>query len=109
MWLLLLWQIYDQGNIYPYIRRLLFTQYRNPNIYSYMDTVLLCEKYNIGVVGYDFEYIEKHKILISCFCNKNIKIFAFSSDDLKQYRLLKKLGVQGIFTNFISHDDEIKA
>ena len=30
MWLLLLWQIYDQANRYPYIRRLPLTTYQKP-------------------------------------------------------------------------------
>lgn len=86
-----------------------FTQYRNPNYRSYMATALLCEKYNIGAIGFGCDYIEKHKRLFPCFKKKNIKIFGFSSDDLEEYATLRKLGGQGIFTNFISHDDEIEA
>lgn len=78
-----------------------FTQYRNPEISNYMETALLCGKYHVGAVGFSCEYILSHKSLIQIFNQKNIKIFAFSTDDLQKYKNLKEMGVHGIFTNYL--------
>ena len=66
-----------------------------------METALLCGKYHVGAVGFSCEYILSHKSLIQIFNQKNIKIFAFSTDDLQKYKNLKEMGVHGIFTNYL--------
>lgn len=83
-----------------------FTQYRNSDIGDYMNTAILCGKYNIGAVGFPCAYISSHKSLISIFNKKNIKIFVYSTDDMQEYTSLKEIGIQGVFTNYLSIDQE---
>lgn len=82
-----------------------FTQYRNPNIKNYIDTIRLCVKYNIGVVGFGLKYIMEHQKVINLFKEKNIKIYVFSTDSIDEYKELRRIGVDGIFTNYLSYGD----
>ena len=82
-----------------------YIQYRNLNVFDYKDTAILCEKYGVGVVGFPCKYILANKQLVNIFRKKNIQIFGFSTDSLQEYTQLKQMGVQGIFTNYLSVQD----
>lgn len=82
-----------------------FTQYRNRDCEQHMENVLLCEKYDVGAVGFDIEYIRDKKRVISVFKEKGIKVFVFSTDSIEEYIQLKQMGVEGIFTNYLTNKD----
>lgn len=84
---------------------MIFTQYRNPDWQYFMNTVVLCYKYGIRAIALPVR---------SCFCmekfmkiitDKRVKIFTFSTDSLDEYFALKKMGVTGIFTNYLTEND----
>ena len=81
-----------------------FTQYRNPEC-NHMETVLLCEKYDIGAVGFSLEYIRDKKSTISLFKKKGIKIFVFFTNSIEDYNKLKQMGADGIFTDYLTNKD----
>ena len=82
-----------------------YTQYRNLNMFDYKDTAILCERYGVDMVGFSCEYILANKQLLNIFRRKNIQIFGFSTDSLQEYTQLKQMGVQGIFTNYLSKEE----
>lgn len=82
-----------------------FTQYRNDNVRDFLQTIIICLRYNIGAVGFSRGNITAYRKAIPLFKEKNIKIFVFSSDSIKEYKELKKIGVDGIFTNYLKYED----
>lgn len=82
-----------------------FTQYRNEDMENFFRVATLCGKYQVGAVGYDVNYIRKWSKGISVLKEKRIKIFAFSTDSTDIYRELRNIGVDGVFTNYLTYDD----
>lgn len=82
-----------------------FTQYRNPEAVCFTKTVNLCFKYGIKVIGMGKDYAISRKRFLHIITDKNIKIFAFSTDSLDEYNRLKEYGVTGIFTNYLTDAD----
>ena len=78
-----------------------FTQYRNPDRGDYKKIVRLCLKYNIGIVGYDFRYVQSHNQVLSVFKQKNISVFAYSCDSITEYSKMRRKGLDGIFSNYL--------
>jgi len=83
-----------------------FTQYRNVKTRrDFMTLACLCEKYNIGAVGFDRTIIENYKKSIALLKNKNIRIFVFSCDSIEDYHNLTAMGIDGVFTNHLTYRD----
>lgn len=76
-----------------------FTQYRNPEWMDYLSIANLCCEYGIGAVGVDVRTVDER--LIKICKNKEIKIFAYSTDCIEVYSKLRKQGVTGVFTNYL--------
>lgn len=76
-----------------------FTQYRNPNKMDYLSIANLCCKYGIGAVGIGVNNVDERQIRICS--KKGIKIFVFSTDSIEEYSRLRKMGIAGIFTNYL--------
>ncbi len=81
---------------------MIFTQYRNPQWPYFMNTVILCHKYGVKVIAMPVYVCLEWKKLIRIFTDKNIKIFAFSTDSVDEYSALRKMNVTGIFTNYLA-------
>lgn len=102
-------QVYDEETIIcakAYKFQMFFTQYRNPRKCEFMHTVDLCYRYGIKVVGMGLwppELIQKK--YMDTFLNKNIKLFAYSTDSVHEYIKLIDLGFTGVMTNFIRPKD----
>ena len=82
-----------------------FTQYKNQDIDHFIQTAVLCKKYDIGAVGFGVGSIEWYQKRLNIFKNKNIKIYAFSCDSVEEYKALREMGVDGIFTNYLTYQD----
>ena len=41
------------------------------------------------------------KKFLNILTDKNIKIFVFSTDSIEEYSRLRKMGVSGVFTNYL--------
>lgn len=101
-------EVYDEATIQSAQRAgfdVFYTQYRNDNLKDFMDTVRICTKYNVGVVGYDVCFAKEYRRSMPILKDKNIKIYAFSTDSKKEYRELKEIGVDGVFTNWLTYGD----
>lgn len=81
---------------------MIFTQYRNPQWPYFMNTVMLCHKYGVKVIAMPVYVCLEWKKLIRIFTDKNIKIFAFSTDSIDEYSALRRMNVTGIFTNYLT-------
>lgn len=81
--------------------KMFFTQYRNPERYCFMNTVNLCDRYGINVIGMWPELMLSMKKFLQIILDKGIKIFVFSTDSIEESIELRKLGASGIFTNYI--------
>lgn len=79
--------------------QMFFTQYRNPQCTDYLGIVNLCCQYGIGAVGIKVDKVDER--LLKICRNKNIKVFVFSTDSIEVYSNLRKLGVAGVFTNYL--------
>lgn len=78
-----------------------YTQYKNPLFKCLMETALMCQKYGIKTVGFD---IERALILdkrMETLTHLGIHIYCYSTDSPETFSALKKIGVKGIFTNFL--------
>lgn len=98
-------EVYDERSIQKALKEgfdVFFTQYRNQNRDDYQETLKICLKYNVGVVGYSFEGIDS--TLLSVFRSKNISVFGFSCNSITKYAEMRKLGLDGIFSDFILED-----
>lgn len=98
-------EVYDE----PTIRiakeksfNMIFTQYRNPESACFMNTVNICYRYGIKAVAFSVCGCFKKEKFLKIVTDKNIKIYAFSSDSVEEYNSLRKLGVTGIFTNYLT-------
>lgn len=83
-----------------------FTQYRNQRKYEFMNTVDLCYRYGIRVVGMGLrpEELVQRKYM-HAFFNKNIKLFGYSTDSIEEYQYLRYIGFTGVITNFLRPRD----
>lgn len=80
-----------------------FTQYRNLERDVLIKTIALCYKYNINVVGFGIETaLGKYGNYLKLFTDKNIHVFCFSTDSLEEYEKVMKMGLDGVFTNYLS-------
>ena len=84
---------------------MIFTQYRNPDWKCFMNTVNLCYKYGVGAIALGVSSCFEMEKFIGIFLNKNIKIFAFSTDSIEEYSALRKMGVTGVFTNYLTENN----
>lgn len=99
-------EVYDEETMKKAVfsgYQVFYTQYRNKECDNYMKTVLLCEKYGVGVVGFGMGYaLNVLKKNIRIFTDKGIDIYAFSTDSIDQYMEFRKNGGYGVFTNYLS-------
>lgn len=104
-------EVYNEETIkaaYDLGFEMFFTQYRNEEKACYMKIANLCCKYGIGVVGFGTNYFEDDKIIakfLPILKHKNIKVFCFSTDSLNFFKYLQSVGVDGVFTNYLTIDD----
>ena len=109
-------EVYDEPTIkiaYAYGYEMALTSYRNPDCRILMNTAILCHKYNIKVVliGANLLLWNKESGIskfLRILTDKNIKIFCYSTDSIKDYQYLKKIGVKGIFTNYLTYEKVLK-
>lgn len=85
--------------------QMIFTQYRNPDKERYMNTVNLCRKYGVKAVAMDINMIWNIAKFLPILLQKNIRIFAFSTDSVEDYHALREMGVTGVFTNYLTEKD----
>ncbi len=76
-----------------------FTQYRNPEWMDYLNIANLCCQYGIGAVGIRADDVDVR--LIKICRKKGIKVFAYSTNCIEEYSKLRKLGVTGVFTDYL--------
>ncbi len=76
-----------------------FTQYRNPDWMNYLSVANLCCQYGIGAVGIEANNVDER--LIKICRKKGIKVFAYSTDCIEVYSRLRKMGITGVFTNYL--------
>lgn len=102
-------QVYDEETIICAKAsgfQMFFTQYRNQRRYEFMNTVDLCYRYGINVVGMGLwpeEPIQKK--YMKAFVDKNIKLFGYSTDSFEDYGRLIDMGFTGVITNFLRPKD----
>lgn len=84
---------------------IIFTQYRNPRRSYFMNTVSLCYKYGVRVIAIAVDECLEMSKFIKIITDKNIKIFAFSTDSIEEYSTLRKMNVTGVFTNYLTESD----
>lgn len=86
--------------------QMFFTQYRNQRLYEFMNTVDLCFRYGIKVVGMGlWPGAPVENKYMKAFIDKNIKLFGFSTDSFEEYRRLIDMGFTGVITNFLRPKD----
>ena len=98
-------EVYDEETIrYAWKKNfnMIFTQYRNPDWECFMKTVCLCCKYGIRAIALHVSSCFQSEKFLKIVTDKNINIFAFSTDSIEEYAALRKIGVTGAFTNFLS-------
>lgn len=98
-------EVYDEETIrYVWKKNfnMIFTQYRNPDWECFMKTVGLCCQYGIKAIALHVVSCFRSEKFLKIFYEKNIKIFAFSTDSIEEYAALRKIGITGAFTNFLS-------
>ena len=102
-------QVYDEETIICAKAsgfQMFFTQYRNQRIYEFMNTIDLCYRYGIKVVGMGLWPEEPvQKKYMKAFVDKNIKLFGYSTDSIEDYRHLIDMGFAGVITNFLRPKD----
>lgn len=84
---------------------MIFTQYKNARRHHFMDTVILCHKYGVKVIAMAVRDCLAMSKFVHIFTDKNIKIFAFSTDSIKEYSTLRKINVTGVFTNYLTESN----
>lgn len=84
---------------------MIFTQYRNSKWQCFMNTVNLCYQYGIKVIALPVYACLELRKFIKIFTDKNIKIFAYSTDSIEEYSELRRMNVTGIFTNYLTESD----
>lgn len=82
-----------------------FTQYRNSEENSLMEVANICYKYGIKIIGYPKDWVVGKSKFFKLITDKNIKIYVYSSDSIEEYENMRKLGVKGIFTNYLVEKD----
>ena len=106
-------EVYDESTIQianKYGYKMALTSYRNPDGHIFMNTAILCHRYhiNVALVPNDFFAIDSGGMkshgakFLPILTDKNIKVFCFSTDSMKDYEHLKEIGVKGIFTNYLT-------
>ena len=101
-------EVYDEETIKMAQEKkfnVIFTQYRNPDRLCFMNTVNICYKYGIKVLAFPFLPHFCDEKFLKIVTDKNIKIFCFSTDSIEDYKLLRKRGIKGIFTNYLTEKD----
>lgn len=101
-------EVYDEESIQSAQKAgfdVFFTQYRNDNVKDFLNTIKICEKYKIGVVGYDLMLINEYKKAVALLKERNIKIYVYSTNSKEEYRRLKEYGVDGVFTDYLTYED----
>jgi glycerophosphoryl diester phosphodiesterase len=102
-------QVYDEETIICAKAsgfQMFFTQYRNQRRYEFMNTIDLCYRYGIKVVGMGLWPEEPvQKKYMKAFVDKNIKLFGYSTDLFDDYRRLIDMGFTGVITNFLRPKD----
>ncbi|MCI8514967.1 MAG: hypothetical protein HFI93_10145 [Lachnospiraceae bacterium] len=100
-------EVYDEETIRIAKERdfwMIFTQYRNPDWPCCMNTVNLCYRYGIRAVAMGGPQSFALQRKLNMITEKNIRIFVFSTDSAEEYRTLAKMGVSGVFTNYLTED-----
>ncbi len=101
-------EVYDEETIQIASKNkfnMIFTQYRNPQWQCFMNTVNLCYRYGIKVIAMPVSACLDWEVCIRIFTEKNIKIFAFSTDSIDEYSALRRMNVTGVFTNYLTESD----
>lgn len=86
---------------------MIFTQYKNPDWQCFMNTVVLCYQYGIRAIALAIGSCFLMEKFMKIITDKGIKVFAFSTDSFDGYSALKRIGVTGIFTNYLTENDMI--
>lgn len=101
-------EVYDE----PTIRfaktkgyKMIYTQYKNPDWQCFMNTVSLCYKYGVKAIALSVHNCLHRGKNLKIFTDKNIKVFAFSTDSIEDYNALRKIGTTGIFTNYLTENN----
>lgn len=101
-------EVYDEWTI-RYAKEkgyeVIYTQYKNPDWRCFMNTASLCSKYGVKAIALSVYHCLHRKNVLKIFTDKNISIFAFSTDSKEDYAALRKAGVTGVFTNYLTHKD----
>ena len=79
-----------------------FTQYRNADSGDFYNIVDICHRYGIKVIGMSVEAALANTRKLRIITDKNIHIFAFSTDSIDVFSALRKAGVTGVFTNYLT-------
>lgn len=101
-------EVYDETTIVMALKEgfeVLFTQYRNADDANYMEIVNLCNKYGIKAIAFVNVWRVYQKKFMRIFTDKNIKIFVFCSNSVDEYRRLRKAGITGVFTDYLTKED----
>lgn len=69
-------------------------------IWDFKEIVGFCLKYNIPVVTMPKEYVRNSNTL-NIFTKYNIKVYAHTVNDIAQWEELQKMGVWGIYTDYL--------
>ena len=97
-------EVYDEATIKLACGRnfqMIFTQYRNSDWRYFMNTAVMCSQYGIRAVALRAASCLEMKKFLNILTDKNIKIFVFSTDSIEEYSRLRKMGVSGVFTNYL--------
>lgn len=97
-------EVYDETTIklaFESNFQMIFTQYRNPDWRYFMNTAVMCSRYGIRAVALAVASCFEMKRFLHILTDKNINIFAFSTDSIEEYSRLRKMGVTGVFTNYL--------
>lgn len=95
-------EVYDEQTIqitYEHGFEMFFTEYRNPQKDCLMETVVLCDRYHIPVIGMGIHHFRQIGNRVSVYLNKGIKIYVFSVDSPDEYSRIRQSGAYGVFTN----------
>lgn len=100
-------EVYDEPTIkmaYEKGFKMFFTQYRNAEAKCHMKIVSLCSKYRISVVGISIGQVLHGDVgkFLPIILDKNIRVFVFSTDSIEDIVKLKQMGVNGVFTNYLT-------
>lgn len=103
-------EVYDEETIILAKEKqfdMIFTQYRNPEIKCSMGIVNICHQYDIRAIAMPLSPHVYKKKFMKIITDKNIKIFVFSTNSIRDYQRLRKIGINGILTDYLTEKDLI--